>query len=1059
MELLVGASAATMKSLLGKLGGLLAQEYTLIRGVNSDLQYINDELATMQSFLRTVAGSHDGDDLMKDWMKQIRDVTYDVEDCIDDSGHRLHGIRADRCCYFLVNGVHEVLTGRPRRDVAARISVLKVRAQQIGQRRLRYGVDNPQRVGSGSTPTAGFDAAENQHASLQIVAVKEPVGVEKHMEELERWVTDENSGGVLYIVGFGGVGKTTIATALYRKFGESFSHRATVSVSQSSDVEAVLRNIKSQVMPLQIDSHEQHGSLPENRLAAAVKAVPRHIGQGASAVVARLRNFGSSVQTTERGKQDQLKEELQKHFGEDSYLLLVDDVWSAATWDQIRKSLPQRNKRGKIIVTTRFHAVATMRRGEGSKVCQVEALIDSESKKLFEQALHESRGREGAPTSEREAGDPVNNVRSNDANKPALLPTQAVSGSKGSKDNATRSKREEGILDHNVGVVDGNTPEVLPDQAISESQGTVPMEVWSMCGGLPLAIVSMAGHVACNPNKSKDEWLKDCKSLFPELGKVKGKDGGKKRTQEEVGKIVSHCYNDMPAEIKTCSLYLSIFPKGHRISRKRLTRRWIAEGFVSEKQGLTVEDVAETYFNHLIRRKIILPVDHSSNGKVKYCIVHDMVLEHIVAKASEENFITVVGGNWLMPPPSSKFRRLSLQGTDSKRAKDIEKMNLSHVRSLTMFGSLNNQLSSHSFKFGIVQVLDLEGCMGFKQHHTTEICKMLLLKYLSLRGTDIKRLPDRIGKLVNLETLDIRETNVIELPKEVCQLEQLVNILGGNKKTRKALKLPGELNKKKKMKGLRILSGIEITAGSADFHHLTELRKLAIYKLVTMGDDSSFEELRSSIEYLGGYSLHTLIIGDESSKFINSLDDLSSPPIFLIALELSGKMVKLPRWIRQLSALNKLTLPITALRTDNLRQLSDLGELFSLTFSFTAQNYDAETLTILSENKLHSRGQIKVPDSGFKSLKLLCFSAPLLPLLSFPRKAMPELERLELRFNLLEGLLGVENLAKLKEVHLTLDDKTRQAVTKKIAGEMENAAKKTKAKAPRIILETVIHSN
>ena len=33
MELVVGASDATMKSLLGKLGGLLAQEYTLIRGV------------------------------------------------------------------------------------------------------------------------------------------------------------------------------------------------------------------------------------------------------------------------------------------------------------------------------------------------------------------------------------------------------------------------------------------------------------------------------------------------------------------------------------------------------------------------------------------------------------------------------------------------------------------------------------------------------------------------------------------------------------------------------------------------------------------------------------------------------------------------------------------------------------------------------------------------------------------------------------------------------------------------------------------------------------------
>ncbi|WP_347072437.1 hypothetical protein, partial [Escherichia coli] len=79
MELVVGASEATMKSLLAKLGGLLAKEYTLIRGVRGDLQYINDELATMQSFLRdlgTVDKKHGH--RTKDWMKQIRDITYDI---------------------------------------------------------------------------------------------------------------------------------------------------------------------------------------------------------------------------------------------------------------------------------------------------------------------------------------------------------------------------------------------------------------------------------------------------------------------------------------------------------------------------------------------------------------------------------------------------------------------------------------------------------------------------------------------------------------------------------------------------------------------------------------------------------------------------------------------------------------------------------------------------------------------------------------------------------------------------------------------------------------------
>lgn len=195
---------------------------------------------------------------------------------------------------------------------------------------------------------------------------------------------------------------------------------------------------------------------------------------------------------------------------------------------------------------------------------------------------------------------------------------------------------------------------------------------------------------------------------------------------------------------------------------------------------------------------------------------------------------------------------------------------------------------------------------------------------------------------------------------------------------------------------------------------------------------------------------------DESSEFIKSLDDLSSPPKFLVALELSGKIVKLPCWIKQLSSLKKLTLSITALRTDNLKQLSNLEALFSLTFSFSfrAEKQDPETLTILAKNKLLPccGGEITVPDGGFKSLKLLCFSAPLLPSLIFSEQAMPELERLELRFNILEGLFGAENVAKLKEVHLTLDDKAGEGITTEIVSEMESAMKRTGGKTPQIIL-------
>uniref|UniRef100_I1R8R9 Rx N-terminal domain-containing protein n=4 Tax=Oryza glaberrima TaxID=4538 RepID=I1R8R9_ORYGL len=268
MEHVVGASEATMRSLLTKLGGLLSQEYALIRGVRGDIQYIRDELTSMQAFIRDLSGAPEGkgddhDHRMKDWMKQIRDVTYDIEDCIDDFAHRLsHDPGGDYLCGFVVSRVYEILTWWPRRDIASNIAELKMRAQQIGERRTRYGVENPQKGENKSGPaTIGFDAAENQHTNLELVGVRERlVGVEAYMEELKIWVTNENfQDGVLSVLGFGGVGKTTIATALYRQLGDQFDRRAMVTVSQSSDVEAILRIILEQVMPQSKDGQEQHG--------------------------------------------------------------------------------------------------------------------------------------------------------------------------------------------------------------------------------------------------------------------------------------------------------------------------------------------------------------------------------------------------------------------------------------------------------------------------------------------------------------------------------------------------------------------------------------------------------------------------------------------------------------------------------------------------------------------------------------------------------------------------------------------------------------------------------
>ncbi|KAM3260794.1 hypothetical protein ACQJBY_051824 [Aegilops geniculata] len=883
MELAVGASEATIKSLLTKLGSLLAEQYALARGVRSDIQFINDEIASMQAFLSNLGnstGNHD--DQTKDWMKQVRDISYDIEDCVDDF---TNGLRPDpqhddwrsKARGFL----YEIWTLRSRSSIAAQITDLKQRAQHVGDRRVRYGVRDPN-PDTGKNGLGGYTIAEHQEITRRLISIKEPVGVD--IAKLEEWIrpSEKKQLGVLSIYGFGGVGKTTAAMALYRSCGVHFECRAMVTVSHHTDHDVVLCDILRQVKMQVKDQQDQNitVSISEEKNQAAV--APLQMLSRLSQILMCWANQDKDGKASDK-EHKAITDDLQKHLGK-------------------------------------------------------------------------------------------------------YRDTQSTMA--------------------------------------SQNDQVPPERIWKMCGGLPLPIVTMAGLVESNKDKKPEEWNVVCKTLFPEQQVC--------QKPEEFMRIINYCYGVLPSDLKICCLYFSIFPKGRKISKKQLMRRWISEGLVSEKQGLSLEDVAETCFNQLIKR-----LENSTDGKVKSCQVHDMVLEYIISKAAEENFVTVVGGQWSVPTRSNKVRRMSLHSSDSKHASKAYAMNLSHVRSLTVFGSLEQQRFK-SFKTGIVQVLDLEGCSGFKANHASvsDICKMTLLKFLSLRGTDISELPPNIGGLKYLETLDIRQTGVEELPKTVVLLERISNILGGDKRTRKALRLPKDM-KKGAMKTLRVLFGIEITEGStavSNLHELTGLKKLAIYKLHKSGHD----ELLSSIQYLGGYSLKTLVIDDESSEFHDKLGKMSTPPLYLNALELSGKLCNFPKWIIELKDIVKLTLSATLLGAENLVRLRGLKTLFSLTFSVCATKHDPDIAAILHKNKSDYGGEIFFPPGGFVNLKLFRIFTPILPSLNFSGGAMPGLERLELCFKRLEGLHGVDKLKLLHDLILTVDGKADNT-TKSILNDLKAA--------------------
>lgn len=282
------------------------------------------------------------------------------------------------------------------------------------------------------------------------------------------------------------------------------------------------------------------------------------------------------------------------------------------------------------------------------------------------------------------------------------------------------------------------------------------------CGGLPLAIL----HIACllaTKSDMKDEWELVLNSVGSALEN--------NHTLQGMKKILLLSFYDLPPHLKTCLLYLSIYPEDYKIPPRSLIRRWIAEGFIAEERGKRLDQVAQSYLNELINRSMIIPRYINIYGGPVFQ-VHDMVLSVIKSLSAEENFVTVVDGQQSISLPK-RIRRLSLQFNDSEDAViGTAITSQKYIRSLTIFGFTKQVPSFSNYK--ALRVLDLAYCEFLENHHIECVGSMLQLRYMVLHSNFITELPDQIGNLQHLELLNVRFCSIQGLPVTVVQLRKLV---------------------------------------------------------------------------------------------------------------------------------------------------------------------------------------------------------------------------------------------------------------------------------------------
>ncbi|KAF2919634.1 hypothetical protein DAI22_08g149900 [Oryza sativa Japonica Group] len=912
---MVGVTAIALmgvtNSLLGKLTVLLGREYSKLRGVQAGITSLRDELIIMKAALEDLSQLEDCNSQVKLWMHQLRELSYDIEDCIDIFLHSLdHGSVSDGLINKIISWLR---TLKVYRHTGKQITALKERAVEVNDRRKRLKLDvdilTLKAVAIDPRLPALFEEADRL------------VGINGPRDELVEWLTKGNGFAqnrkVVSIVGFGGLGKTTLACQVYQMIKSQFDCTAFVSVSRNPNINKILRDILSQVLytsNLMSDYQKDH--------------------------------FWRIKENLNQPLEDhQLINMIKEYLKINRYFIVIDDIWSKSAWQVIQCAFPYNSNASRIMTTTRIQDVAqSCCFTHEDYIYDIKPLGSDDSRKLFLKRIF------------------------------------------GNEDNHPTELKE------------------------------VTDEILRKCSGLPLAIINIASLLSTKP-VTKHEWKKVWNSIGSML----------KQNQdlEIVKRILFLSYYDLPHQLKLCLLHISVFPEDHVIKRERLIWRWIAEGLITEEQGLNLEEVGEKYFNELVNRNMVQPVDIDYTGRAKACRVHDIMLDLIICLSIEENFITIIDDQKSMLS-TNKVRRLSLQTNHEKTNIWLGTNRFSQVRSLSVFGDLKQM--PPFFDLQVLRVLDLEDCSSLKDGDIENIASLFQLRYLSLRNCHISRVPAQIGKLQLLQTLDLRGTRIKELPETITQLQQLVRLLLG----RFGVKMPNGISNMRSLEELVVLDGSKNSVDVVvELGNLTNLKVFSIYWHPNgeIHDEGSYtKSIISSLCKIGEHNLRSLHITHGYSLLLDFLvDSWYPPPCHLEMFRMVSHFYfpRLPNWMSSLSELTFLDINVKQFGVEDMKILQNMPALLSL--KLYLEESPQETLVI-------SR-------CGFQSLKLFYFYPVNGELglmfrknkkdglgLMFEEGATPKLQRLEFRYCAHDAMsaygvdfdFGIKQLTSLKHLGVSI---------------------------------------
>lgn len=494
-------------------------------------------------------------------------------------------------------------------------------------------------------------------------------------------------------------------------------------------------------------------------------------------------------------------------------------------------------------------------------------------------------------------------------------------------------------------------------------------EMVQKCGGLPLAIVVLGGLLS---TKRPEEWrfVRDhiwlylCSSSTP------------------IQNLLALSFNDLPCQLKLCFLYLGHYPEDNEILTWQLIRLWVAEGFIPQNEEI-MEDVAYRYLNELIDRSLI-QIDKTRAGRIVTCRVHDLLRDLAIQKAKELNLFHIyneIKDSARCSSKSSRRRQVIYSGTGAYSQL------LDHhnplLRSLIIFNLGQRDILTICTRFKLLRVINLSSIL-FELIIPEELGKLIHLKYLVLRYSEVKYVPESILNLVSLQTLDIVSGTCPQMPTEICKLQKLRHLSGN---------FSGQYLRIDNMTNLQTLKYIEKkTLTNTNLEKLINLRELGIAYRHEEEKEFSFNSI-AKLKNLRSLSVHILDNPFASLQPLSHCQDL-------MHLSLCGRIEKLPGKMHiVLPNLDYLRLEFSYLVEDPMPVLEKLPNLTVLHLA----------------NSSYCGEKLVCRDNGFLRLQSLYLNLRELEELHIEEGAMPMLTGLSIvkncKLRIPERLFSVPCLA------------------------------------------------